>query len=853
MRGRPRAGPDTVLDAVASGTPKMGRPLRPGSMDITVAEISRVKTGTPEEKKSLLERLLATGSDASLGLMVEALGDPDWTVRRFAAEKLAARGPSVLERLGKVLAAGDDDQKYWAVRAMVGIGRDAVPLLLRLLGKGPKGMRTHAAQALGEIGDPVAVPYLVEALGDPVWPVRYEAFEGLVGFGEAALKDLTGALFSDNEDKAYWAAKALGKLGEKSREILLQALKTANRRLRFVIAAALGETGDTRVIKVLIHYTSDKSWIVRKRAADALAEIGATAVPLVLEAMASADEVSLPWLVAALCKMGPKGLSPLAGFLVARGEAFAWNVKDALTGLGAVALPLFLELARHPDRDLRFFAVTCLGEAPSDPKVDEALLAALKDESWSIRKVAAEALAGRGTGIVGRLAEAMEAGNEDLRYWVCVVLRKMGSAGVDQLVAALQDSNSNVAYFAASALAEVREERVVRPLIRALASPSWPVRNAASTSLALLGELAVTQLVNSIEDEHEDVAFWVGKTIKRLGRVAMPGVLFLLKRGNDEQRFYAARALGTLKDPAAFEALAEALKDGHEWVRLYAAIALGEIGDERSLAQLLGVLQDPSFKVHPRMVGVFSKFGDKVVPQLLDMARNGTASTRANALFVLGARRIEAAFPDLAKVAQDVREPVETRVAAIQALGHFKGRLPAIEALGAVARSEPAGLVRTKAILALGEFEEDAATVALLKAHSTSEGKEDEARVVNILVGAGPKLIPVLIDSLGHQDVGVRKAAAEVLERMGAAALPYLQTASMEGDQNVRFWAQKLTKKLREAQVGPRSGPGAGESAPPGRGPEGAGGGRAGNGPGATSPGGGGGGEPRPGAGNPRR
>lgn len=770
-------------------------------MDLTVGDISRVKTGTPEEKRALLDHFLKARSPAGVQLALEALGDSDWTIRRYASDLLAGLGAPAIEHLGKVLGSGDENQRYWAVQSLVKIGRDSVPLLLKILARGPKSMRIHAASALGQIDDPTAIPYLVTALADSAWPVRYNAFEGLSAFGEKALPELTKGLDSDNEDRAYWCAKALGKLGESARDVLLQALKGGNRRLRFVIAAALGETGDRRVIRVLINSTKDRSWIVRRRSSDALAEIGPTAIPLILEALQAEDEEQVRWLLAALCKMGERGRAALGELLIRRGEAFAWNVKDGLVELGAAARPLFLELGQHEDIDLRFFAVTCLGELGPDPAVNEQLVASLKDPSWSIRKVAAEALASLGPLIRDQLMRAMEYGNEDLRYWVTVVFRKMGPDGVDQLIEALQDSNSNVGYFAATALAEVKERRVVRPLIRALASDSWPVRNAASTSLSILGEFAVEQLVNSIEDEHEDVSFWVAKTLRRIGRPAVPEVVRLLRKGTDEQRIYAAKTLGVLRDPQAFAALREALKDGHEWVRLFAAVAIGEIGGEQAVEPLLGMLQDPTFRIHPRLVEVFGRIGDRVTPDLLNMAASGEAGARANSTRVLGALRVRSAVAPTIETARDTEAPLELRLACVAALGSHGAVGHALATLSDLASEDDEAKVRRAAVVALGDVEDDAAILPLLRAGASSGQHEDETRVTNLLHGRGPSILPNLVEALAHKDVGIRQASATVLERFGGAALPYLKPAQNEPDQNVRFWAKKLVKKLQEQVV----------------------------------------------------
>ena len=156
-------------------------------MQTTVEDISKLKTGSVPEKKAIINALARSKNPAACQLLIESLADSDWAVRKHAAEKIATYGPSVVQPLGKALATGTEDQKFWAVRALVLVGNQSVPLLVKALVRGTKSMRIYAAGALGELGDANTVPYLIKALCDSVWRVRRSSFEALVNFGEKAI------------------------------------------------------------------------------------------------------------------------------------------------------------------------------------------------------------------------------------------------------------------------------------------------------------------------------------------------------------------------------------------------------------------------------------------------------------------------------------------------------------------------------------------------------------------------------------------------------------------------------------------------------------------------------------------
>ncbi|MBI4868856.1 MAG: HEAT repeat domain-containing protein [Candidatus Wallbacteria bacterium] len=769
-------------------------------MDTTIDEITKLKSGTPAEKMAVLTSLAKQQTPAAIGLLTDSLADPKWVVRKHACDLLIAFGPKLIEHLAKVLASGNEDQKFWVVKALVALGRDSVPVLIKALNKGSKSMRVHAAAALGEIGDTVAVPYLVAGLGDGIWRVRRNCYEALLRFGDKTLGELRKAIFSDNEDVAFWSAKALGKLGEKSREILLEALKTGSNQLKFIIAAALGETGDTRVINILITNCKESSWIVQKRSSEALAEIGPLAIPGITGALVKATEPQNYWLLSALAHMGDPGVAALEKLLVDEGENFRWNVKELLARVGEPVLPVLERLTRHKDKEVRFFAINCLGDLPASASTDAALLRGLTDHAWSIRKISADALVSRGAVVLDRLNLALDTGDEDLRFWVTYIFRKMGTMGLQYLIKALGDSNKNIAYFAAGALGDVKNPQVVHPLVRALGDPYWPVRKQASESLRKLAEISVPQLINHINDEDENIQHWVLKTLTAIGPTGTADIIRLLKKGNEEQRFFAARALGVIRDPVAVEALAEALSDGNEWVRLYAAIALGEQGDTRAISHLIRSLGEPSFKMHANIAELFHKFGERAVPELLLALKSENVAVVRNALKILGSLQARSALDEVKSFLAHQNE--ELRVSACEAIACFKQEPDTVEILFKQLARTTSERARLRILVAAGDVSREEVVPPLVEVLEISGNQRERDAVTGILVGMGDRALPSLVNLLGNPRVTARKSAAELLIRVGEKVRPYIEASLTRDDVNVHYWSSKILRALDEAKVG---------------------------------------------------
>jgi HEAT repeat protein len=144
--------------------------------------------------------------------------------------------------------------------------RKDVAMLVYLL-KSPHQLdREKASDYLGEIGDPDAVPALIEALGDPT--ISWLAAESLGKIGDTrAVEPLIAVLGSDEKWLRRNAAEALGKLRATSAvETIIRLLADKKHDVRQISARALGQIGDERAVQALQGLLNDPDLKVREAA-----------------------------------------------------------------------------------------------------------------------------------------------------------------------------------------------------------------------------------------------------------------------------------------------------------------------------------------------------------------------------------------------------------------------------------------------------------------------------------------------------------------------------------------------------------------------------------------------------------
>lgn len=154
-----------------------------------------------------------------------------------------------------------------------------VEALLRLLDDRDAVTRRTAAEALGKIGDPQAVPRLVVALGDQSPIVREAAVRSLGGVGpldSGTRAHIAGLLVDSVQSVRVAAAQTLGSL-DPSKEIwplALSQLAHADPEVRRTVIQAFEGSDSPEVMQALVNSLHDPDSQVRQTAVAVLGESG---------------------------------------------------------------------------------------------------------------------------------------------------------------------------------------------------------------------------------------------------------------------------------------------------------------------------------------------------------------------------------------------------------------------------------------------------------------------------------------------------------------------------------------------------------------------------------------------------
>ncbi len=225
--------------------------------------------------------------------LIKMLKDKSRGVRSDAAEELAKIGnPKAIPALIRTWM--DNKDTSLSLGAFVIIAKKnpgnpeiakAVTILIGVLKESRDVER--AVETLGEIGDPRAIPALINVLSSEYRSAQNKAVDALVKIGNPAIPALTKALKDRRWRVRRNALSALGYIRSAEAVLgLIGALKSNDPYLRKHALRILGEERDARLVPVFVGVLLDKNEHARQKAAEILGEIGdAGAVPALIEAL----------------------------------------------------------------------------------------------------------------------------------------------------------------------------------------------------------------------------------------------------------------------------------------------------------------------------------------------------------------------------------------------------------------------------------------------------------------------------------------------------------------------------------------------------------------------------------------
>jgi HEAT repeat protein len=656
----------------------------------------------PEARRVAVQQIAKVRGRAATELLMRALADDDWRVRKEAAAVAPALEPRDEIVAAVVAALGDRVNiglRNAAVEALVAIGPDAVGAAIQSLSELDADGRKLAVEVLGGVPDLRGAQALARSLSDEDANVRAAAAEALGGAAMAgeeardlATRALAEVLRSSDTFLKIAALDSLARLEAKLPWSVFEPYVKDPILRRYAIAGASGSR-EPAAVAALARATGDESPTISREALIALGEVLASAfddAPLIERAHHALADT-------------PTGCA--AARILARDEEDSRGRSGALLVLGLLrsnddvaAIAQALEdddVAERADLALRMFG----------PAVVPALLAAVRAARPAVRAAALSLAASLEGADPAVLLSALREGVQET--WPDVVacaidgLGRVGEAAdLPRVARLLTHPDERVAASANRAVSDLAARNVAAA--RELLRDSTPAHDPVALGCVLLGAIATTQSLDDGEIRlleralaHDDprvrrVA--IDALAESGGDAAADAVAFALADEEHEVQLAAARALGRL---GRSEALVGVVSDTRDPALAGAALrALGEADPGRALASARPLVTHPDAAIACAAV---EAIGQLAVNRASGHATGSMEAEREDALF----SALEHSSAEVVKLALSlVGAAPGSRALARLGLcldhGSWEVRRLAAELLGQDRRAEAEGLLRAR-------------------------------------------------------------------------------------------------------------------------------------------------------------
>jgi len=531
-----------VRDAACQALARLGKKVIPYLENV-------YSTGNEDIRISAIKALAAIGSDA-MSQLIKALADKYEPICHKAADAIIKIGPSVIDQLLAVYRKESSSLqvRHWIIYIFGqiepgGAGHKVLPYIVEALKSNDIIIRYAAACALKNFKSSKVVSILIELLSDIHEEIREKAMDNLIGMPKESIPALIGSFNHENWIIRKNTAIALGKIGRESIPHLLKVLQSGDEDSRYWAIRAMGYIG-IEACEPLLHFLNDNSWQVRKNAADSLVEIGEPVIKPLISHLAKAQSLR-------------------------ESNLFYWS-DYLLTRIGEPSVRFLSNFLHNSNENMRILAVSVIGKNPSHPESAAIIKDALQDESFDVRKCAAQwAGFSRSHDVLDDLIDFYEK-NEQSEECIAPILIE--------------------------SISRIESEKTLDFLYKMLRSPKWvtrlnAVRAFSNISDKLCQETDLEKIVPLLNDDVQPVAEGVARLLASMRlEKAQINVIRLLK----ERRFEEI-ILDALAKNSSFKSrdvIVGYLKNREKNIRVKAAYALGACGNKSNIPGLTALLND---------------------------------------------------------------------------------------------------------------------------------------------------------------------------------------------------------------------------------------------------------------------
>lgn len=425
-----------------------------------------------------------------------------------------------------------------------------------------------------------------------------------------------------------------------------------------------------------------------------------------------------------------------------------------------------------------------------EEKIIGELIESLASDNWEARKRTAEQLMRVGPAIVPRLITALSSNkNEDIRYWIIRVLGEINDPmGIQAIFKVLGAKSRDFRAYAASALKNSTNPRIIDCLISCLDDEDWRVAEAAAASLENIGAPATAMLVEKIKRCSDNVAYWI---IRILCRVNLDFLVKFIKIDNKNIHLLITEALADSQDPRSTLILLEFLSGKYWDVRQNAVEALVKQG-ERVVIPLITYLKNKEAEVYYWAEKVIDSINIVHMNPILKLLENEDRDIRILAARIIGKTGNNLALKPLVNALDDKCWFVAK--SAANALIEM-GKDCMDEILGILRNENAADNVRYWAATILSRMGEEAVTILI---ENLRTGDRDLRKLSAQALGVvkPPGALEPLIQSLNDPSWPIRNVAAAAVIQYGGTITRTLSKYLMDRNENIRLWTRRIISEI---------------------------------------------------------
>ncbi|MCK5682630.1 HEAT repeat domain-containing protein [bacterium] len=334
-------------------------------------------------------------------------------------------------------------------------------------------------------------------------------------------------------------------------------------------------------VKSLIKNLGSESWIVRQKTALILSEFG---------------EMILPYLAKAV-------FSP-------NSDVCYWSIRV----MGMIGLPSirYLEkLLSSDDIGIKLAAIGTLGEIKSQ-RCTRLLLTRLGKEKWKVSNEIVNSLVKLGKGVIKELEPYTKSKNEDIRYWVTILLGRFGDVSIPYLASLSKSRGKKIRFYAAKSLGEVKSVKALPILIKLLEDKNWSVRTMAVQSIKNYGPPIIDFLVELLEKNYNERNFFiVSSIISDLGSGVIRKLLNLVRKDVGSIPFIVEKLLMNInQDDIKFQ-LIDLLDDPDDEIKSLALTFIGKLKIENATDQIFRLLASKNWKLRKEAANAIVELSGK--------------------------------------------------------------------------------------------------------------------------------------------------------------------------------------------------------------------------------------------------